>query len=357
MPQAPSAQRELSELAEHIARHRGGMRAAKEVLDAHFAEGARHAADAPQPGAPPPGALLPPEELLAFSRCLQFQVPMAAAPASALTATLAAAAVTAAARAPALAFLAQSRASLAASAGLLHFQWAIQPSNTLAELCYVHTMAGPGRTPAQMRQAYRRAGGSEAFAAAADGIARSAEGGGAGGDGDGARAGGAGGAGGAGAGYRRVDFADRVEALMQFIPGTGVARGEAGRWPQSAPRPPAQLRRERPPPAPETPDDDRFSFARDEPEPEPEPGAPARALAPAAAAAAAASSRRAVPRSSAPPKWDLDFGYDDEPAPDEGPRGRAAPAPARAPTGDETSFDARRRRREELWDAGSTRER
>jgi hypothetical protein len=321
------ATRSPVEDASPFARHRAGVREAKRALNARLqGEGG---------AAPSLGA----EEWAAWARCRQLGVPLAAAPGSAAIAALAFAVATAVGRAQTAAARAvlDSRASLAATAGLLVFNYQTGSSSALSERCYVHALAGNSEAGASMRAAYRAAAGDNAFIAAAEGVARAQ-------NGQFLRAAAAGDAAPATAParYPRTDFADRLQAVMQFAPAPEPTRGPAA----ARPRPSATAS-----PALAMPADEGASFGLDEqqaqsPRAPPPPQEQLQRRRPGAARAAEAT-----------PRWSaIAFGDEDDAlqadAAAASAAASAAAAAAAAARDPEPSWAARARRREQLFEGG-----
>ena len=330
-----------------FALHRAGLREARRALDARLqAEGG---------GAAALGA----QEWAAWARCRQLGVPLAAAPGSVAVAAVAFAAASAARRAPhsaAARALLESRASLAATAGLLVFNHQTSPASALSERCYVHALAGASEAGAEMRAAYRAAAGDNAFLGAAESVARAQEG---------LPPRPAAGAGGAPpsmtttatpARYPRTDFADRLQAVMQFAPAPTPTRG----LPAVLPRPAAQAQPGPRAQALETSNDgyaDERELQRGFDEAPAPLGAAAVSVAPASRRSTSGATRK-----EAAPRWSVDFGEEDESLSPEASAARAAAAARDAAVATaaavaaardtEPSWAARARRRDALFSGG-----
>jgi len=319
-----------------FSRYRAGLHEAKRALNERLQSDAESGSSA---GAAALGA----EEWAAWLRCRQVGVPLAAAPGSAALAALAFSVATAVGRAPGAAARAvlDSRASLAASAGLLVFNHQTGLAAPLSERCYVHALAGNSEAGAAMRAAYRAAAGDDDFIAAAEGFARALDGlpPKRAGVATGAAAGAGAGASGQQSRYPRTDFSDRLHAVMQYAPAPtpASARGQSAVLRSTA----AEARlaaQQHAAPLEDSRDNERRGFD-DVP-------------APQTIAAATPRQSTAAGRVATAPRWVIDFG--DE-AGDLDASGRAAPAAASsvATSHDpEPSWAARARRREQLFVGG-----
>jgi len=317
-----------------FSRYRAGLHEAKRALNERLQSDAESGSSA---GAAALGA----EEWAAWLRCRQVGVPLAAAPGSAALAALAFSVATAVGRAPGAAARAvlDSRASLAASAGLLVFNHQTGLAAPLSERCYVHALAGNSEAGAAMRAAYRAAAGDDDFIAAAEGFARALDGlpPKRAGVATGAAAGAGAGASGQQSRYPRTDFSDRLHAVMQYAPAPtpASARGQSAVLRSTA----AEARlaaQQHAAPLEDSRNDERRGFD-DVP-------APIASVTPRQPAAAG--------RATTAPRWVVEFG--DE-AGNFDASGRASPSaasPASTSHNPEPSWAARARRREQLFVGG-----